>query len=166
MAWPRPAKARAGEQTEDPVGIASSAAGEGLGGAATPLLAWCGYWSLAAVLFLLPDNRTATSVSSAITGMSSGEPSAYAHFLTSFGNQFGHGGIGTTWLLAIASLIVGFGPLVVRRPSPFLCSVGSWPDSSGSAAKAWAGSSPGPDRSEHRTDHRALGLRHGAGRPA
>ena len=121
MAWPRPAKAQEGEGGAEPVGIASSAAGQGIGGAATPLVAWCGYWSLAAVLFLLPDNRTSTSVSSAITGMSSGEPSAYAHFLTSFGNQFGHGGVGTTWLLAIASLIVGFGPLVVRRPSPFLC---------------------------------------------
>ena len=84
------------------------------------MLVWCGYWSLAAVLFLLPDNRTATSVSSAIAGMSSGEPSGYSHFLNSFGNQFGHGGIGTTWLLAIASLIVGFGPLLVRRPSPYL----------------------------------------------
>jgi hypothetical protein len=120
MAWPRTAKVHEGEQTGERVGIASSAAGRGLGGAATPLLVWCGYWSMAAVLFLLPDNRTATSVSSAITGMSSGEPNAYSHFLNSFGNQFGHGGIGTTWLLAIGSLIVGFGPLLRRRPSPFL----------------------------------------------
>ena len=77
-----------------PVGIASSAAGQGIGGATTPLLVWMGYWSLAAVLFLLPNNRTSTSVSSAITGMSSGEPSAYSHFLNSFGNQFGSGGAG------------------------------------------------------------------------
>ena len=78
--------------------MASSAAGQGIGGAATPLLVWAGYWSLAAVLFLLPDNRTSTSVSSAITGMSSGEPSGYSHFLNSFGNQFGSGGVWTTWL--------------------------------------------------------------------
>ena len=82
----------------------------------TPLLVWCGYWSLAALLFLLPDNRTPTSVSSAITGMSAGEPSAYSHFLSSFGNQFGSGGEWTAWLLAIGSLIIGFGPLVFRRP--------------------------------------------------
>ena len=32
--------------------------------------------------------------------------------------------MGTTWLLAIASLVVGFGPLVFRRPSPFLAAGG------------------------------------------
>ena len=120
MAWPRTTNSDEAASAEGRVGIASSAAGRGLGGAATPLLVWCGYWSLAAVLFLLPDNRTPTSVSSAITGMSPGEPSGYSHFLNSFGNQFGHGGIETTWLFAIASLVVGFGPLLVRRPSPFL----------------------------------------------
>ncbi len=117
MAWPR---SRTRVVAEQPVGIASSAAGQGIGGATTPLLVWVGYWSLAAILFLLPNNRTTTSVSSAITGMSSGEPSAYSHFLNSFGNQFGTGGVWTAWLLAIASLIVGFGPLLFRRPTPFL----------------------------------------------
>ena len=117
MAWPR---SRTRQGTEQPVGMASSAAGQGIGGATTPLLVWVGYWSLAAILFLLPNNRTSTSVSSAITGMSSGEPSAYSHFLNSFGSQFGSGGVWTTWLLAIASLIVGFGPLLFRRPTPFL----------------------------------------------
>ena len=97
---------------------------QGIGGAATPLLVWCGYWSLAAILFLLPNNRTPTSVSSAITGMSSGEPSAYSHFLNSFGNHFGSGGVWTTWLLAIGSLVVGFGPLLFRRPTPFLAAGG------------------------------------------
>jgi hypothetical protein len=124
MAWPRSAPADEGAETEPSVGFASSAAGQGIGGAVTPLLVWCGYWSLAAVLFLLPDNRTQTSVSSAITGMSSGEPSAYSHFLNSFGNHFGSGGVGTTWLLAIGSLVVGFGPLVFRRPTPFLAAGG------------------------------------------
>ena len=120
MAWPRSTPAEEDEEKEPSVGIASSAAGQGLGGATTPLLVWCGYWSLAAILFLLPDNRTPTSVSSAITGMSPGEPSAYSHFLNSFGNHFGSGGVWTTWLLAIGSLIVGFGPLVYRRATPFL----------------------------------------------
>src|SRR5271166_2578543 len=124
MAWPRSAPTGEGEETEPSVGIASSAAGQGIGGAVTPLLVWCGYWSLAAILFLLPDNRTPTSVSSAITGMSSGEPSAYSHFLNSFGNHFGSGGVWTTWLLAIGSLVVGFGPLVFRRPTPFLAAGG------------------------------------------
>ncbi len=121
MAWPR---SRTHQLTAQPVGMASSAAGQGIGGATTPLLVWAGYWSLAAVLFLLPNNRTPTSVSSAITGMSSGEPSAYSHFLNSFGSQFGSGGVWTTWLLAIASLVVGFGPLLFRRPTPFLAAGG------------------------------------------
>ena len=124
MAWPRSAPADEGEETEPSVGVASSAAGQGIGGAVTPSLVWCGYWSLAAVLFLLPNNRTPTSVSSAITGMSSGEPSAYSHFLNSFGNHFGSGGVWTTWLLAIGSLVIGFGPLVFRRPTPFLAAGG------------------------------------------
>ena len=63
-------------------------------------------------------------MSSAITGMSSGEPSTYAHFLSSFGNHFGSGGVWTTWLLAIGSLVIGFGPLVFRRPTPFLAAGG------------------------------------------
>ncbi len=120
MAWPRSAHTEDDTESEPRVGIASSAAGQGIGGAATALFVWGGYWSLAAILFLLPNNRTPTSVSSAITGMSSGEPSAYSHFLNSFGNQFGSGGEWTAWLLAIGSLIVGFGPLVFRRPTPFL----------------------------------------------
>ena len=124
MAWPKSAPTEEGEETEPSVGLVSSAAGQGIGGALTPLLVWSGYWSLAAVLFLLPDNRTPTSVSSAITGMSSGEPSAYSHFLNSFGDHFGSGGVGTTWLLAISSLVIGFGPLVFRRPTPFLAAGG------------------------------------------
>jgi hypothetical protein len=124
MAWPRSAPTEEDEETEPGVGFSSSAAGQGIGGAVTPLLVWCGYWSLAAILFLLPDNRTSTSVSSAITGMSSGEPSAYSHFLNSFGNHFGSGGVWTTWLLAIGSLVIGFGPIVFRRPTPFLAAGG------------------------------------------
>jgi hypothetical protein len=120
MAWPRSARTEEDAKTEPSVGLASSAAGQGIGGAVTALVVWCGYWSLAAVLFLLPDNRSPTSVSSAITGMSSGEPSAYSHFLNSFGNHFGSGGVWATWLLATGSLVIGFGPLVVRRPTPFL----------------------------------------------
>jgi len=124
MAWPRATATDEGAERKPSVGFASSAAGQGIGGAVTPLVVWCGYWSLAAVLFLLPDNRTPTSVASAITGMSSGEPSAYSHFLNTFGNHFGSGGVWTTWLLAIGSLVVGFGPLVFRRPTPFLAAGG------------------------------------------
>ena len=133
MAWPRRARGRADESAdvEQKVGVASSAAAQGIGGAVTPLAVWSGFWALAAVLFLLPNNRTQTSVSSAISGMSSGEPSAYAHFLTHVGNHFGSVGTQGAWLLAIASLVIGAGPLVARRPRIFLfagglLSLGFW----------------------------------------
>ena len=83
-----------------------------------------GYWSLAAVLFLLPDNRTPTSVSSAITGMSPGEPSAYSHFLNSFGNHFGSGGVGTDLAAGHRLADRRLRAPVVRRPTPFLAAGG------------------------------------------
>ena len=89
------------------VGVASSAAGRGIGGVVTPLAVWSGFWILAAVLFLLPANRTQSSISSAITGMAPGSPASYAHFLTSVGNSLSSTGTLTAWLLAIASLVIG-----------------------------------------------------------
>ena len=124
MAWPRSTSTTPDGDTKTSVGMSSSAAGQGIGGTTTPLLVWCSYWSLAAVLFLLPNNRTPTSVSSAIVGMSPGEPSTYSRFLNSFGGHFGTGGVWTTWLLAIGSLVIGFGPLLFRRPTPFLAAGG------------------------------------------
>jgi hypothetical protein len=118
MAWPSP---RAKDTDYDvPVGIASSAAARGVGGVATPLLVWAGYWSLAAVLFLLPHNKTPTSISSAIAGMAPGEPSPFSHFLTSFGNLFSSVGTESAWVLAALALVIGFGPLLTRRPGVFL----------------------------------------------
>ena len=119
MAWPRPAR-RDVDWSDRPVGIASSAAAQGLGRSVTPLAVWAGYWSLAAVLFVFPDNRTRTSVSSAIIGMAPGQPGWFSHFLTSLGSQFSTTGTQTAWALAAVSLVVGLGPLVARRPGWFL----------------------------------------------
>ena len=118
MAWPR--RRRADDGGRGPVGVASSAAAQGIGRVVTPLAVWVGYWSLAAVLFVLPDNRTATSVQGAITGMANGQPDWYAHFLTSLGNAFSTSGAQTAWVLAAASVAIGLGPLVTRRPGWFL----------------------------------------------
>jgi hypothetical protein len=118
MAWPSTRSTN--PEDEASVGIASSAAARGVGGVATPLLVWAGYWSLAAVLFLLPHNRTQTSLSSAITGMAPGEPSPFSHFLTSFGNLFSSVGTEGAWVLAALALVIGFGPLLSRRPGAFL----------------------------------------------
>ncbi len=119
MAWPRPAR-RWVDWSDRPAGVASSAAAQGIGRSITPLAVWAGYWSLAAVLFVLPDNRTSSSIQSAIVGMADGEPSWYAHFLTSLGNLFSTTGTQTAWILAAVSVAIGLGPLVARRPGWFL----------------------------------------------
>ena len=90
------------------------------GGPATPLAVWAGFWLLGAVLFLLPANRVATSVSGSITGMASGEPGWYAGFLNHVGGWFGAAGMQQTWLLAVVSVVVGLGPLLLRRFEIFL----------------------------------------------
>ena len=121
MCWPRaPRRAGTGEPASPPVGLASSAAAQGIGRSLTPMLVWSGYWCLGAVLFLFPDNRTPSSVQSAIVGMANGEPGWFSRFLTSLGNQFAHSGTQTSWVLALLCLIVGIGPLLVRRPGWFL----------------------------------------------
>ncbi len=119
MAWPRSPR-RWVDWSDRPVGVASSAAAQGVGRSVTPLAVWAGYWSLAAVLFLLPDNRTTTSVQSAIVGMADGVPGWYGHFLTNLGNLFSTTGTETAWILAVIAVVVGLGPLVARRPGWFL----------------------------------------------
>ncbi len=115
LAWPT------GRAPDDSaVGVASSAAARGVGGATTPLVVWAGYWSLAAVLFLVPQNRTTTSISSAITGMQSGEPGGYGHFLHGVGSTLSSSGTEWAWVLAAVSVVIGFGPLLSRRPGGFL----------------------------------------------
>jgi hypothetical protein len=147
MAWPRRATRTADEgaadeqHTEDLEleGVASSAAGRGIGGVVTPLAVWSGYWVLAAVLFVLPANRTPTSVASAIVGMAPGTPSFYSHFLTNVGGHFTSTGLETAWVLAIASLVIGLGPLLTRRPSGFLFAGGLLAAVLWSTGQGWLG---------------------------
>lgn len=120
MAWPRAPRRYQPDWSERPTGIATSAAAQGLGRSITPLAVWAGYWSLAAVLFVLPANRTTTSVQSAIVGMAQGQPGWYSHFLTNLGNLFSTSGTQTAWILAVLAVIVGLAPLFVRRPGIFL----------------------------------------------
>jgi hypothetical protein len=120
MAWPRTAGASRHAAVESPTGVASSVAAQGLGGSITPLVAWGGFWILSAVLFVLPDNRTQSSIGSAISGMAPGSPRWYADFLTIVGSHLGSVGTPGAWLLAIGSLVIGLGPLVARRPGAFL----------------------------------------------
>ena len=120
MAWPRPPRHYAVDWSDRPVGRGLVGRRPGHRRRVTPLAVWAGYWSLAAVLFLLPANRTTTSVQSAIVGHGRRQPGWYAHFLTSLGNLFSTTGTQTAWILAAVSLVIGLGPLVARRPGWFL----------------------------------------------
>jgi hypothetical protein len=133
MAWP------ARRIDDAAVGVDSSAAAQGLGGRVTPLLVWSGYWSLAAVLFLLPQNRTRGSISGAITDMASGNPSWFDHFLNSLGSGLSSVGNAGGWVLAVVSLIIGCGPLLARRPGIFLAAGGVLSFVMWVVAQGWVG---------------------------
>jgi hypothetical protein len=152
MAWPRPVAGRSSSPRAqgDRVGIASSAAAQGIGGSRTALAVWSGFWVLAAVLFVFPDNRTQSSISSAITGMAPGSPGWYSHFLLRTGNHFGSVGTQTAWVLAVVSLVIGLGPLVARRPGAFLAAGGLlsalfWITGQGLLGNIFTGTGPDPN---------------------
>ena len=133
MAWPT------NRSDDSAVGVDSSASAFGLGGRVTPLVVWSGYWSLAAVLFLLPQNRARGSISGMITDMASGNPSWFDHFLNSLGSGLSSVGNAGGWLLAIVSLIIGFGPLLSRRPGIFLVAGGVLAFAMWVVAQGWIG---------------------------
>ena len=128
MAWPRTTGRHAtATATADPgevTGVASSAAARGLGGAVTPLAVWSGFWSLAAILFVLPDNRTQTSDLECDHGHGSRQSALVQPLPHDHRQPLRLGrdpdGLG----LAVISLIIGFGPLVARRPGVFLAAGG------------------------------------------
>ena len=129
----------------------------------TPLAVWAGYWLLAALLFLLPANRAATSVSGAITGMAPGEPPWYASFLNHVGHWFGSAGLTQTWLLALLAVVVGIGPLLFRRFEGFLAVgfVATDPVLADRSGSRWRPDGIG-DGPEHRAARGRPGARHGA----
>lgn len=127
LVWPRrqPASSEAPTQNNkhtDASGRfgATSAAAKGPLGTAGALAIWSGFWILSAVIWLMPANRSADSVHHAISGMASGQPGWYSHFLTAVAGHFSGLGAQTAWALAVASLIIGLGPLLTSRPTPFL----------------------------------------------
>ncbi len=119
LVWPRDEAtgSKAPGERARPVGGASSAGASGPFGSRAALATWAVLWVGYAVLGLLPANRAAGSLSSAISEMASGEPSWYAHFLTAFSGHFSGISPQTAWLLAIASLVIGLGPLGSGRPT-------------------------------------------------
>ncbi len=115
LVWPREAGAEAPES-----GIASSAAAAGPLGPSAPLFVWSGFWVLSGALWLFPANRSGGAVRSMVSSMADGKPSWYSHSLRSVANAVAHSGSGLAWTLAAISLVIGVGPLLSRRPGPFL----------------------------------------------
>jgi hypothetical protein len=119
LVWPKHTSTEAGAEDLAP-GIPSSAGATGPLGSVAPMIAWSGFWTLSAMLWLLPANRAGGSVNSALVSAASGQPSWYAHFETVVANALPHSGSAVPWLLAVASLVVAAGPLLSRRPTAFL----------------------------------------------
>lgn len=105
---------------DNAAGIASSPGASGPLGVRAALGAWTGFWTLSAVLWLLPANRAAGAISSQISGAAAGEPSWYAHLLSSLSANIGPHATFISWELALASLVIGLGPLLSRRATPYL----------------------------------------------
>ncbi|MGP0029716.1 MAG: hypothetical protein ACLPVF_04335 [Acidimicrobiales bacterium] len=105
---------------EDAIGIASSPGASGPLGVSAALAAWSGFWTLSAFLWLLPANRAEGAIGSQIAGAGAGEPAWYAHLLTALAANIGPHATFISWELALASLVIGLGPLLCRRPTAFL----------------------------------------------
>ncbi len=122
LVWPRRQAASPIRDGADAglVGPASSALAQGPLGLGGALAVWSGFWFLSASLWLLPANRAADAVSSAVRGMAVGQPGWYGHFLSAVANGLSGHGVLAAWLLALMSLVIGLGPVVTRRPVWFL----------------------------------------------
>ncbi len=127
LVWPRRSASNAdapleveGSRGTGAVGVASSAAAQGPFGTSAALAVWSGFWTLSAVLWLLPANRAPDAARDVVGGMANGQPAWYGHLLaTAAGHLAGIGG-GVAWALALLSLVIGLGPLLTSRPNPFL----------------------------------------------
>jgi hypothetical protein len=116
MVWPK----AEGDADRRRTGFASSAAGRGVFGGTGSLLVWASIWFFEAILWLLPFNRTGNAISDQMAGTADGEPGWYAHFLTSFGHAFAGAGVWMAVILATASLVIAFGPLISKHPQVYI----------------------------------------------
>ncbi len=116
LLWPK-------EETDSSqvrVGVDSSAAGRGVFGGTGALLVWAGIWLFEAIIWMFPANRTGNAVTDQMSDTAAGEPGWYAHLLHAFGNAFTGAGVWVAVLLAVASIVIGLGPLVSNRTEVFV----------------------------------------------
>jgi hypothetical protein len=107
-------------ENEEATGIASSPSACGPFGQRGALGVWCGFWTLSAVLWLLPFNRGPGAISAQVSTAAAGEPAWYSHLLLSVSAAIGPHTTVLAWELALVSLVIGLGPLLTRHPAVFL----------------------------------------------
>ncbi len=102
------------------VGTRRAAVAEGPLGERGGQAVWAALWTLMAVLWILPANRAPGASSSAVAAAAAGEPGwlagaqgALVHVLSGHGTE-------VAVVLAAASVVIGWGPLLSRRVTPFL----------------------------------------------
>jgi hypothetical protein len=81
---------------------------------------WATVWSGMGILWLLPANRAGGSIAGAIGGAATGEPGWLAHVQLSVAHAFGNGGGSVAVACAVASFVIGLGPVLSRQTTPFL----------------------------------------------
>ena len=97
-----------------------SAAAAGLLGDRGARALWAALWTGMAALWLLPANHAPDAVSSALAGAAGSSPVWLAHLQSWLAGVLRGDGVGVSIVLGALSIAIGTGPLVVRRPTPFL----------------------------------------------
>ena len=110
VVWPRKS---AGERS-------GPAAAEGLLGEGGGQIMWAVVWCGLGVLWLLPASTNGGALSAALRDAGSGEPGWLAHVQLSVAHVLGNGGTSVAVVAAVLSFVIGFGPLIARRPTIFL----------------------------------------------
>ncbi len=110
--------------TSRPAPVAGGPAGAAA--AVGPLGPWAGRWAWAfcwigtGALWLLPAGRSSGTVPAAIRDAGSGEPQWLARLELAASHAVGSAGGSLAVALGAVSLVIGVGPLLVRRYAPFL----------------------------------------------
>jgi hypothetical protein len=96
------------------------AAAEGLLGESGGQTMWAVVWCGLGVMWLLPASTNGGALSAALRGAAAGEPGWLAHVQLSVAHALGNGGTSVAVGAAVLSFVIGFGPLIARRPTIFL----------------------------------------------
>jgi hypothetical protein len=96
------------------------AAAEGLLGEGGGRTMWAVFWCGLGVLWLLPASTNGGALSAALRDAASGQPGWLAHMQLSVAHALGNGGTSVAVVAAVLSFVIGFGPLIARRPTIFL----------------------------------------------